>query len=370
MLLPAVPECLQWAWHVQSMLQTERYGSSILPESEQAMSKQIKEWPSVRGPLVIGVDLGGTQIRAALIQEGRLLSRVSALTQDEEGQAAVIQRVKAAIHQVAQQAEVPLEQVLGIGIAAPGPLDSRSGVIISPPNLKGWHHVPLRQIIHEEFQMPVALGHDASVAGLGEHFFGAGRGTPDMIYITVSTGIGGGVLRGGKIIEGVSGVAPEPGHMTIDVHGPRCNCGNIGCLEMLASGTAIARQAAEAIAQGQGQGVLEVARALQTQEVDARVVVAAAQRGDQAASAIMRQAAEYVGVGLVNLIHIFNPALIVIGGGVAQAGPLLFEPMQQIVEQRAMEVQRQAVRIVPAELGKDVGLLGAAANLLQQQTVR
>ncbi len=189
-----------------------------------------------------------------------------------------------------------------------------------------------------------------------------------MIYITVSTGIGGGVLRGGKILEGVSGVAPEPGHMTIDVHGPRCNCGNIGCLEMLASGTAIARHAVEAIAQGQGQGMLEAACALQAQEVDAKVVVAAAQQGDQAASAIMRQAAEYVGVGLVNLIHIFNPALIVVGGGVAQAGPLLFEPMQRVVDERTMQVQRQAVRIVPAELGKDVGLLGAAANLFQQHS--
>jgi glucokinase len=332
------------------------------------MSKENKEQPSVGGPLVIGVDLGGTQIRAALIQEGRLLSRVSVLTQDEDGVDAVIHRVKQAIRQAAQQARVPLEQMRGIGIAAPGPLDSRSGIIISPPNLKGWHKVPLRQIIHEEFQIPVALGHDASVAALGEHVFGAGRGAPDMIYITVSTGIGGGVLLAGKLLEGVSGVAPEPGHMTIDVHGPRCNCGNIGCLEMLASGTAIARHAAEAIAQGQGQSMMEVARALQAQEVDARVVVEAAKQGDQTASAIMREAAEYVGVGLVNLIHMFNPALMVIGGGVAQAGPLLFEPMQRVVDERAMQVQRQAVRIVPAELGGDAGLLGAAANLLQQQT--
>jgi glucokinase len=339
-------------------------------ENEQAMSKQRKGRPPAPPPLVIGVDLGGTQIRAALIQQSQLLSRVSTLTQDEEGAAAVLQRIKAAIRHAAQQAGVPLEQVRGIGIAAPGPLDSRSGIIISPPNLKGWRNVPLRQIIHDEFQIPTALGHDASVAALAEHVFGAGRGTPDMIYLTVSTGIGGGVLLGGKIMEGTSGVAPEPGHMTIDRHGPRCNCGNIGCLEALASGTAIARHAAEAIAQGQGQGLLEAARALHVQEVDARVVVEAARRGDQTASAIMRAAAESVGIGLVNLIHIFNPALLVIGGGVAQAGPLLFEPVQRIVNERAMEVQRRAVRIVPAELGEDAGLLGAAANLLQPQTIR
>ncbi len=344
-------------------------------ESEGTVSEQSKEQqeqqdqhkqPSRGEPAVIGVDLGGTQIRAALIQGARLISRVSLPTRDEEGRDAVIQRIKEAIRQAAHQGGVPLEQVPGIGIGAPGPLDGRSGVIISPPNLKGWHNVPLRQIIQDEFRLPVALGHDASVAALAEHMFGTGRGVPDMIYITISTGIGGGVLLGGKLLLGVSGVAPEPGHMTIDIHGPRCNCGNIGCLEMLASGTAIARHAAEAIAQGKGQGMLAAARALQEQEVDARVVVEAARRGDQVAQAIMRKAAEYVGVGIVNLIHLFNPALIVIGGGVSKAGPLLFEPIRQMVEARAMAVQRRAVRIVPAALGQDAGLLGAAANLFQQ----
>jgi glucokinase len=330
--------------------------------------KEPHDQSSHREPLVIGVDLGGTQIRAALIQHTRLLSRVSLPTQDEEGVEAVIQRIKEAIRQAAHQGGVLLEQVFGIGMAAPGPLDGRSGIIISPPNLKGWHNVPLRQIIQDEFRLPVALGHDASLAALAEYVFGAGHGIPDMIYITVSTGIGGGVLLGGQIFLGVSGVAPEPGHMTIDIHGPRCNCGNIGCLEVLASGTAIARYAAEAIAQGRGQGMLEAAQALQAQEVDARVVVEAARRSDQVASKIMRQVAEYVGVGLVSLIHIFNPALIVIGGGVSKAGPLLFEPMQRIVDERAMEVQRRAVRIVPAKLGEDAGLLGAGAHLLQQQT--
>lgn len=333
------------------------------PSKEQ---QERQEQPSAGKSVVIGVDLGGTQIRAALIQEARLIARVSLPTRDEEGMDAVIQRIKEAIRQAAQQGGVPLEQVLGVGIGAPGPLDGRSGVVISPPNLKGWHHVPLRQIIQDEFRLPVALGHDASVAALAEHVFGAGRGVPDMIYITVSTGIGGGVLFGGQIFLGVSGVAPEPGHMTIDTHGPRCNCGNVGCLEVLASGTAIARHAAEAIAQGQGRGMLETAQKLQVPEVDARVVVEAAQHGDQVAQAIMRKAAEYVGVGIVNLIHLFNPALIVIGGGVSKAGPLLFEPIQRIVDERAMEVQRRAVRIVPAKLGQDAGLFGAAANLLQQ----
>jgi glucokinase len=341
---------------------------------------------------MIGVDLGGTQVRAALVQDGKLLSRVGYLTQDEDGLEAVTLRIKEAIRQAARQGGVSLEQVIGIGIGAPGPLDSRTGILFAPPNLRGWRNVPLRQILYDEFGLPVYLGNDANLAGLGEHIYGAGRGVPDMIYVTVSTGIGGGVIIGGRVLEGVSGTAGEIGHMTIDIHGPRCNCGNIGCLEALASGTAIARRAAEAIEEGLGEGMLAVAKELADQksplvdqagrsslsprseeaplpleaQVDAAVVVEAARRGDGVAAGIMRRAAEHVGVGMVNLIHLFNPALIVIGGGVSKAGPLLFEPVEQVVRERAMEVPRQAVRIVRAELGENVGLLGAAANVLQQ----
>ncbi len=358
------------------------------------MSEQTRGAGVFGGSLVIGVDLGGTQVRAGLVQDGKLLSRVGYLTQDEDGLEAVLRRIKEAIRQAAQQAGVPLEQVEGIGIGAPGPLDSRTGILFAPPNLKGWRNVPLRQILYDEFSLPVYLGNDANLAGLGEHVYGAGRGVPDMVYITVSTGIGGGVIIGGRVLEGVSGTAGEIGHMTIDIHGPRCNCGNIGCLEILASGTAIARRAAEAIEEGLGDKMLEVARELADQknplvdqggssrlspkeetaplpeeaQVDAVVVVEAARRGDPVAAGIMRRAAENVGVGVVNLIHLFNPALIVIGGGVSKAGPFLFEPVERIVRERAMEVPRQAVRIVRAELGENVGLLGAAANVVQQHS--
>jgi glucokinase len=355
------------------------------------VSEQNKGAGGAGGPLMIGVDLGGTQVRAALVQDGRLLSRVGYLTQDEDGFEAVLMRIKEAIRQAAQQAGVPLGQVIGIGIGAPGPLDSRTGILFAPPNLKGWRNVPLRQLLFDEFGLPVYLGNDANLAGLGEHIYGAGRGVPDMIYVTVSTGIGGGVIIGGRVLEGVSGTAGEVGHMTIDIRGPRCNCGNIGCLEVLASGTAIARRAAEAIAEGRGDAMLAVARELAARkspmvdlagrsrlspeaqiaplpaevEVDAAAVVEAARRGDAVAAEITRTAAENVGVGMVNLIHLFNPALIVIGGGVSKAGPLLFEPVERVVRERAMEVPRKAVRIVRAELGENVGLLGAAANVLQ-----
>jgi len=359
------------------------------------VNEQVIRAGTSGGPVVIGVDLGGTQVRAALVQDGKLLSRVGYLTQDEDGFEAVMRRIKDAVLEAAQQGGALLEQVVGIGIGAPGPLDSRTGILFAPPNLKGWRNVPLRQLLYEEFYLPVYLGNDANLAGLGEHTYGAGRGVPDMVYVTVSTGIGGGVLIVGRILEGVSGTAGEIGHMTIDIHGPRCNCGNTGCLEVLASGTAIARRASEAIEEGLGEGMLAVAREMASKinpltdqggqsrfapqadvaqmsrelQVDAAVVVEAARRGDQVASGIMRRAAENVGVGMVNLIHLFNPALIVIGGGVSKAGPLLFEPVERVVRERAMEAPRQAVRIVRAELGENVGLLGAAAYTLQQHAI-
>jgi glucokinase len=363
-------------------------------------------------PLVVGVDLGGTQIRTAVLRGAKLISRVSLLTGEDPTPERIIPCIFDAIQQALDEAHVTLDQIAGIGIATPGPLDSRTGVIFAPPNLPGWNRVPLRDIFEEHFsQIPwypqgapvhsdkrsgtspkirIFVENDANAAALGEYLFGAGRGSRDMVYLTVSTGIGGGVIIDGNIVEGASGTAAELGHMTIDWHGERCNCGNIGCLEYLASGTAIARRANEAIAAGQGAELFEFARALQqhTSEprsselvehdsiehehthspgdsepihISARIVSQAAQAGIPLAHDIITSAAEALGVGLVNIIHIFNPDLIILGGGVTQIGDILIEPALRIVQDRAMAVPRDAVRIVLAELGANTGLVGAGA---------
>src|SRR6266849_1354038 len=344
-------------------------------------------------PLVIGVDIGGTQIRAAVLQGARLLSRVSTLIGENPAPDSVIPRIFTAIQQALDEAQVTLDSIAGIGIATPGPLDNRTGIIYSPPNLPAWEHVPLRDIFqqhYQPYQFPIYVENDANAAALGEYLFGAGRGCRDMVYLTVSTGIGGGVIIDGKLIEGASGTAAELGHMSIDWKGERCNCGNVGCLEYLASGTAIARIANEAIAAGQGAELLEFARALQqhTSEprssesvehdsiehehtdspadtrpihISARIVSQAAQAGIPLAHDIITSAAEALGVGLVNIIHIFNPDLIILGGGVTQIGDILIEPALRIVQDRAMAVPRDAVRIVLAELGANTGLVGAGA---------
>jgi len=349
-------------------------------------------------PLVIGVDLGGTQIRTAVLRGAELLSRVALLTGEDTAPERVIPRIFNAIQQALGQAQTTLDRVAGIGIAAPGLLDNRTGTIYDPPNIPGWDRVPLRDIFEKYFspadqggdtsqKIPIFVENDANAAGLGEYMFGAGRGCRNMVYLTISTGIGGGVIVDGKIMEGVSGIAGELGHMTIDLHGGRCKCGNYGCLEYLASGTAIARYANEAIAAGQGAELLEFARVLQQHSgsprppvdeaieheytthagdiesvhMTASIVSQAAQAGIPLARAIITNAAAAIGVGLVNIIHIFNPEMIILGGGVTQMGPMLMEPALRIVQERAMKMPRDAARILVAESGANVGLVGAGA---------
>lgn len=320
-------------------------------------------------PLVVAVDLGGTQMRTAVLRGKTLYSRVALLTGVDATPERVLPRMYAAIEDALAQASTGIEQVGGIGIAAPGPLDYQTGVIYEPPNMPAWRGVPLRDMVADRFGVPVRVENDAHSAGLGEYLFGAGRGCGDMVYMTISTGIGGGIIVDGKIMEGASGTAGELGHMTIDWRGPRCNCGNTGCLEALASGTAIARQAAELVRVGQGDDLLAFVRGLRDQPspanddiaISARDVAQAATDGVVTAQTIINHAAEALGVGLVNVIHAFNPEMIVLGGGLTRMGTLLMEPALRVVRERAMRAPREAVRIELAELGADVGLVGAGA---------
>jgi len=328
-------------------------------------------------PFVVGVDLGGTQVRVAVLQGATLLSRVDLLTGENPLPDRLFPRIYDAIQQACEQAGTRTEQIAGIGIGSPGPLNGESGIVFDPPNLPGWHNVPLRDLFARHHDLPVVVENDANTAALGEYLFGAGRGSQNMVYLTISTGIGGGVILDGKILRGVSGTAAELGHITIDRHGDRCNCGNIGCLESIASGTAIARHAKELMAEDadflhwvQEKWLCQRAEMEPKAEseapawntfVDARLIGEAAAEGIPGACEIMRNAADALGIGLINVLHIFNPELIILGGGVTQAGSLLIEPALRIVQERAMKVPRDAVRIVQAHLGTDVGLVGAGA---------
>jgi glucokinase len=313
---------------------------------------------------IVGADLGGTQIRACLADvHGKILKESRQATLAEEGVQAVLGRIKHTLHQVVDC--VSGGDVLGIGMGSPGPLDPVAGVVVEAANLPGWKNVPLRDLLMDEFRMPVWVNNDANVAALAEHRFGAGRGYSDLVYLTISTGIGGGFICGGKLLLGVHGYAGEPGHITVEPNGPRCNCGNIGCLETLAAGPAIARRATELLRAGQHSSLAPLLEA--NRGLTSEMVGRAALQGDAVALKAVQRASYYLGIGVLNLIHLFDPAVVILGGGVSKLGSLLFGPVHELVRERAITAQQRATPIVPAELGDQVGLLGGVALVIMNQ---
>lgn len=301
----------------------------------------------------VGVDLGGTNIRVALVDRaGGIRHWTRRPTRAEEGPERVVRRIQEAIADVLNAAGVDRKDVVGIGIGAPGPLDWRTGVVLSPPNLPGWRDVPLRAIVEDAFGLPTYLENDANVAALAEHRLGAGVGAEHLVYMTVSTGIGAGVIVDGKLYRGESGGAGEIGHMVVKSDGPQCACGNRGCLEALASGTAIARRAEERRA--------ESPRLRNADPLTAVVVAEAARAGDATAKAILDEAFYYLGIGVVNVIHVFNPRRIVIGGGLAHLGEALLDAVGTVVARHAFAQSRADAELVLAKLGDRAGVLGAA----------
>jgi glucokinase len=320
----------------------------------------------ISNPLVIGIDLGGTKISTALVDsDGKIIAQDYRETQAIAGPQVVVGRALDSAREVMAQAAVEQSQVAAVGIGAPGSVDIKTGVVVAPPNLPGWDRVPLRQLVEDGLGIKAFLENDANAAALGEHRLGAGRGTEHMIYVTVSTGIGGGLILDGRLYHGVSGMAGEIGHITVMPYGPLCGCGNRGCLEALASGTAIAREARERVVRGVPTLMADLAEG-DLERITAKLVAEAARQGDVEAQEIIDQAMRYLGVGMANLANLFNPQLIVIGGGLTNIGELLFGPVRRVVDQRAFRAQSQALRIVRAELGDDVGVLGAAAVALAQ----
>ena len=307
--------------------------------------------------LTVGIDLGGTKIAALLLDSaGEILGEVRRPTGAEGGLGAVLRAIVDSVRDLAGKAR---GRIAAVGLGAPGPLNRREGVIYQAPNLPGWHDVPVVRLLAAELGRPVILENDANAAGFGEWALGAGRGTQDMIYLTVSTGIGGGLILGGRIHHGRDDGAGEVGHMTVLPDGPRCGCGRRGCWEALASGTAIARAAVEGLAGGGESRILELAGG-DPSAVDAALVARAAREGDALAWEVLERAFYYLAVGIVNLIHLLNPEAVVIGGGVAKMGEELFGPVRRMVAERAYPAMVRDLPIVRAALGDRAGVIGAA----------
>ncbi len=315
---------------------------------------------------VLAVDLGGTKIIAAIISnKGQIIAREYSLTLADAGPESVINRILSAIDHILSLRNIGSSQLDSISIAAAGAIDYGSGLITLSPNLPGWCDIPLRDIVKEKYNVNTLLLNDASAAALGEHHLGVGKGVDNLILLTVGTGIGGGIIINGRLYSGLCGSAGEIGHMTIDVNGSKCNCGNTGCLETLASGTAMAKEAIMRISQGEKSSLTEIV-AGKIENITAEKIEVAARSGDSLALEVILKAATYLGVGMVNLVNIFNPEMIIVGGGMAKMGDLLLNPARQVVRERAFSLSAQAVCIVPAQLGDDAGVLGAAIFALQQ----
>jgi glucokinase len=317
---------------------------------------------------IIGIDLGGTNIVVGCVAEdGSAIHGVRSVpTGAEQGPDAVVDRIISTAQESLEEAHriVPGLKPIGVGIGAPGPLDTHAGIVLLTPNL-GWVNMPLRDRMMKGLKLPTALDNDANCAVLGEWWQGAARGSRHAIGMTIGTGIGGGIILDGKLYHGASDIAGEVGHMTIDANGRRCKCGNYGCLEAYASGPNIALRAVEAIESGAVSSLPSYVGG-DLRKVTAQTVYEAAHADDDLALEVVRDTAKFLGAGVASLINIFNPEAVVICGGVTLAGPSLFEPLQREVSRRAFRPAVKVCRIVPGTLPGTAGVFGAARAFLEQ----
>ena len=309
-------------------------------------------------------DVGGTRTRVALVDAtGAIVVRHSAETLAREGRAAVMNRLADALEHVASERRT---EIKGVGLSLASPVEPGTGVMYNPPNLGSeWHLFTPIPMLQERLSLPVYAENDATLGALGEHAFGAGRGCDNMVYMTVSTGIGGGIIIGGNLYTGTNGFGGEIGHMTIDQNGPLDNCGNVGCLEALASGTALARMAQERIEAGESSVMLEFAGG-DIAAVDARIIVQAALQDDTLAQSLIQEVGRSLASGIITLMHIFDPQLIVIGGGLGQNLDMFMPTIESEVKRRAMAHFQGAVPVAKSQLGDDVSLLGAATLVFKE----
>jgi glucokinase len=317
--------------------------------------------------VIIGIDVGGTKVAGGLVtMKGRLVKSLVVPTRAEEGLETSYGQIVGLINSLVALAGSK-DHVGGIGVCAPGPLNPKAGLVINPPNLPGWRNVELTRLLENEFHLPAKLENDANAAGLAEVLFGAAVGLRDIFYVTVSTGIGTGIIINKKVYHGKNGVAGEGGHVSIDFKSPyRCGCGTLGCIEALAAGPAMARRARVALEQDHCQpSLLRELSGGDWRKITPVMIQEAAGKGDRLAHSIIDDTGFYLGVWLGGMISLFDPEAIVIGGGVAQIGKPLFDKIRQTMPDYTINRRFVAeLPILPAKLQKNVGIYGAASVFL------
>ncbi len=310
--------------------------------------------------LALAIDLGGTKVAAAVVREdGKIVSHATRPTEAHKGGEWVLSRIKEAALEALENSKIQPSQFTGVGMGTPGVVDAEQGIMLSDAvNIPEWKGRNLKSELERVLGIPAFIENDANAAGLGEFVFGSGRGAKSLILVTLGTGIGGAVIINGELIRGVSFAAGELGHISVDPNGQRCGCGNYGCIELYASGPAIAQRAREYVLRGVNTKLSTMAS---PEELTAEHVARAAREGDFLAQSILAEAGKLLGVALAGIVNLLNPDRIVIGGGVAQAGDWILEPVRWEIKRRALPDATKVLQVVPAALGTNAGILGAAA---------
>lgn len=308
-------------------------------------------------PPTLAVDLGGTNVRAAAVTTaGQVVARRQVPTHAHTGLADVLDRVAEVVAGVA--AEVGLPADAPVGVALPGAIDPYSGFLSIAPNL-GWQNLSIRELFRERLGRLIALGNDVNAGALGEWRYGAGRGMRHFVFIACGTGVGGGIIVDGRLLLGRVGLAAEVGHMVVALDGPRCHCGGHGCLEAFAGGWAIEEATQELLDRGIPSLLTELMEE-RGERLSGALINYAAQHDDGLAIEVLSRAGRALGFAIASLVHLFNPEGVAIGGGVIEAGPFLFDPMHEAINEQLLVGFREELQIAPSLLGQDAGLLGAA----------
>lgn len=311
--------------------------------------------------IYIGVDLGGTAIKVGICsEEGKLLQTYEGPTEADKGAETLIDNIERYVRHIVEQSQFDWEQVKGIGAGVAGFTNVREGIIILAPNV-GLRDFHIRKILEDRLGKPVMIDNDANVAALGEAWGGAGAGIDNCVCYTLGTGVGGGIIINGKIYQGFSGLAGELGHISVvpDLEAIQCGCGKMGCLETVSSATGIIRMGKDAVTRGERTSLSLV------EKITAKDVFDAAKAGDEVSIRIVNRAAYYIGKSLAAVALVLNPELFIIGGGVSKAGDILFDEIRSVFAQLTPEPTQAGLRIVPAVLGNDAGIVGAAGLFLR-----
>ena len=314
---------------------------------------------------IVGVDLGGTNVKTALVSRAKqLLAKDSRPTQAEDGPEAVMAVMEQSVRELLASQGAGMDQVLAVGFGAPGPMNWQSGVVFSPPNLPGWKDVPLAEKMQARLGVPCYVDNDANVACYGEFWMGAGQGTESMVVLTLGTGVGGGVVVFGQLLRGIDGTAAELGHIKVQRDGRLCGCGAHGCLEAYASVSGMVRTALEGLEKADTPSLLTDLCGGDTYAVTGKMIFEAARQGDALAKWVFEETATWLGLGISSIINYQNPERVVLCGGMIAAGDLLFEPVRRVAKANCFEVPGNRCEIVAAGLGSDSGVLGCAGCAL------